>query len=205
MIDITRRIFPGLVVWPGDTPFSYQLVSQISKGDSVNVGKISSTTHLGTHLDAPWHYLDDGGKLDTVPLSALIGPCRVIDARGQSTLTTEFLQTVQLADRILVFTGQPNDWQTFPQTFMHVLPEAAAYMASQGVRLYGTDCPSVDTLNSKDLPGHKAFARAGVYILEGLALDGVPASDYELIALPLRIEGADASPVRAVLRQRRKH
>jgi arylformamidase len=200
MIDITRRIYPGVPVWPGDTPYSYQLVWQISSGDSVNVGKISCTTHLGTHLDAPWHFLDDGGKLDTVPLSALIGPCLVVDARGQSLLTPEFLQTVRLAERTLFFTGQPNHWQTFPHTFMPVLPEAAAYMATQGVILYGTDCPSVDALNSKDLPGHKAFAWAGVHILEGLALDGVPAGVYELIALPLRLEGADASPVRAVLR-----
>jgi arylformamidase len=200
MIDITRRIYPGVPVWPGDTPYSYQLVWQISSGDSVNVGKISTTTHLGTHLDAPWHFLVDGARLDTVPLSALIGPCRVVDARGQNILTPEFLQTVRLAERTLLFTGQPNHWHTFPHTFMQVLPEAAAYMAGQGVRLYGTDCPSVDDLNSKDLPGHKAFARAGVHILEGLALDGVPAGEYELIALPLRIEGADASPVRAVLR-----
>lgn len=200
MIDITRPIYPGVPVWPGDTPFSYQLVSQISGGDSVNVGKISGTVHLGTHLDAPWHYIDDGGKLETVPLPVLIGPCRVVDARGQIALTAEFLKTVQLAERTLFFTGQPNRWETFPLEYMHVLPESAAYMASQGVRLYGTDCPSVDTLNSKDLPGHKAFARAGVYIVEGLALQDVAPGDYELICLPLRLEGADGSPVRAMLR-----
>ncbi|WP_299426344.1 cyclase family protein [uncultured Meiothermus sp.] len=204
MTDITRRIYTGMQVWPGDTPFSYELVSQISKGESVNVGKISSTTHLGTHLDAPWHYIDDGGKLETVPLSVLVGLCQMVDARGQEVLTAEFLQTVQLAERTLFYTGQPNDWQTFPQTFMHVLPEAAEYMASQGVALYGTDCPSVDTLNSKDLPGHKAFARAGIYILEGLALEGVPPGGYKLIALPMRMEGTDGSPVRAVLLQERR-
>ncbi len=200
MIDITRSIYTGVPVWPGDTPFNYELVSQISKGESVNVGKISGTTHLGTHLDAPWHYLDNGGRLETIPLSVLVGPCQVVDARGQEVLTAEFLKTVQLAERTLFYTGQPNDWQTFPHTFMHVLPEAAAYMASQGVKLYGTDCPSVDPLDSRDLPGHKAFAKGGVYILEGLALEGVPAGAYELVALPLKLEGADAAPVRAILR-----
>ncbi len=200
MIDITRPIYPGVPVWPGDTPFGYQLVSRIADGNSVNVGKLTTTTHLGTHLDAPWHYLDTGEKLESVPLSVLVGPCRVVDARGQAALTADFLKTIQLAERTLFYTGQPNRWEAFPLAYMHVLPEAAVYMASQGVRLYGTDAPSVDPLTSKDLPAHKAFARAGVYIVEGLALEGVLAGSYELIALPLRLEGADASPVRAILR-----
>jgi len=200
MIDITRPIHPGVPVWPGDTPFSYELVARIAGGDSVNVGKFTTTTHLGTHLDAPWHYVDDGGKLESVPLEVLIGPCRVVDARGQEALTADFLKTIQLAERTLFYTGQPSIWPSFPHTFMHVLPEAAAYMAAQGVRLYGTDAPSVDPLTSKDLPAHKAFAQAGVYILEGLALEGVAPGSYELICLPLRLEGTDAAPVRAVLR-----
>lgn len=200
MIDISRPIHPGVPVWPGDTPFSYELVARIADGDSVNVGKFTTTTHLGTHLDAPWHYVDDGGKLESVPLEVLIGPCRVVDARGQGPLTVEFLKTIQLAERTLFYSGQPNCWETFPLEFMHVLPEAAQYMAAQGVRLYGTDAPSVDPLTSKDLPAHKAFAQAGVYIVEGLALEGVAPGEYELICLPLRLEGTDAAPVRAVLR-----
>jgi arylformamidase len=200
MIDITRPIYPSVPVWPGDTPYCYQLVSRIADGNSVNVGKLTTTTHLGTHLDAPWHYLDEGGKLETVPLEVLIGPCRVVDAREQAALTADFLRTVQLAERTLFFTGQPNRWETFPLVYMQVLPEAAAYMARQGVRLFGTDCPSVDPLTSKDLPAHKAFAQAGVYILEGLALEGVAAGEYELICLPLRLEGVEAAPVRAILR-----
>ncbi len=200
MIDITRRIYPGVPVWPGDTAYRYELSAQIAQGDSVNVGKITTTTHLGTHLDAPWHYVDAGEKLESVPLSVLVGPCRVVDARGQEALSVEFLRSVELAERTLFFTGQPNHWAAFPHIFMHVEPEAAMYLAAQGVRLYGTDCPSVDPLTSKDLPGHKAFAGAGVYILEGLALEGVAVGAYELIALPLRLEGADAAPVRAILR-----
>lgn len=200
MHDITRRLYSGHPVWPGDTPFGFEIVWKMSEGSSVNVGKIVGTTHLGTHLDAPWHYDPNGGDLETVPLQTLIGPCRVIDARGQAELTVGFLKTQQLSERTLFYTGQPNDWSTFPETFMHVHPQAAEYMAAQGVKLYGTDCPSVDPLTSKELPGHKAFARAGVYILEGLALEGVRPGEYELIALPLRLQGADAAPVRAVLR-----
>jgi len=200
MIDITRPIYPGVPVWPGDTPYCYELVSRIADGSSVNVGKLTTTTHLGTHLDAPWHYLDDGGKLETVPLEVLIGPCRVVDARGEAALTVDFLKTVRLAERTLFYTGQPNRWEAFPLEYTHVLPEAALYMASRGVRLYGTDAPSVDPLTSKDLPAHKAFAQAGVHIVEGLALEGVAAGEYELICLPLKLEGTDAAPVRAILR-----
>jgi len=100
----------------------------------------------------------------------------------------------------LFYTGQPDEWREFPTESMNVHPDAVAYLAEHGVRLFGTDCPSVDPLTSKDLPGHKAFARHGIYILEGLALEAVRPGEYELIALPLRLEGADASPVRAVLR-----
>lgn len=201
MIDITRNLYPGHPVWPGDTPFSYELVSRISQGDSVNVGKLTTTTHLGTHLDAPWHYVDDGEKLESVSLSVLLGPCRVVDARGQAELGVDFLQTLgPLAERTLFYTGQPATWQSFPQTYMHVHPAAVEYMAAQGVRLYGTDCPSVDPLTSKELPAHKTFARTGIYIIEGLALEGVEPGHYELIALPLPIQGAEASPIRAVLR-----
>ncbi len=200
MIDITRRIYPGVPVWPGDTPYRFELAWQMAQGASVNVGRITTTTHLGTHLDAPWHYLEEGEALESIPLSLLIGPCQVVDARGQEALTVAFLRGVPLAERTLFYTGQPNDWASFPQTFMPVLPEAAAYLAAQGVRLFGTDAPSVDPLDSKELPGHKALAQGGIYILEGLALEGVAPGRYELIALPLSLEGADAAPVRAVLR-----
>lgn len=96
----------------------------------------------------------------------LIGPCRVVDARGQDELTREFLQGVELAERTLFYTGQPDEWREFPTVFMNVHPDAVAYLAEHGVRLFGTDCPSVDPLTSKDLPGHKAFARHGIHILE---------------------------------------
>lgn len=200
MIDITRKLFDGHPVWPGDTPFSYGLAWKMSDGASVNVGKIGGTTHLGTHLDAPWHYDSAGSTLEAVPLATLVGPCRVIDAQGLTALTADFLQGLELAERVLFFTGQPNDWTTFPTEYMYVLPEAVEYMAQGGVKLFATDCPSVDPLESKELPGHKAFAKAGIFIIEGVALSGVPTGSYELTALPLNLIGADAAPVRAILR-----
>ncbi|RIH86200.1 cyclase family protein [Calidithermus roseus] len=201
MIDITRRLYEGHPVWPGDTPFTLEPVSKIADGNSVNVSKLTTTTHLGTHLDAPYHYVEDGGKLESVPLSVFIGPCQVVDARGQQALDVPFLRSLELrAERVLFYTGQPDEWRDFPREFTHVLPAAVDYLAERGVRLFGTDCPSVDPLTSKDLPGHKAFARNGIFIVEGLALEAVRPGEYELIVLPLRLEGADASPVRAILR-----
>ncbi len=201
MIDITRRLYDGHPVWPGDTPYSFELTWKMSEGAAVNVGKLTTTTHLGTHLDAPWHYTQEGGKLESIPLSVLIGPCQVVDARGQQALDVPFLRSLELrAERVLFHTGQPDEWRDFPQEFTYVLPTAVDYLATQGVRLFGTDAPSVDPLTSKDLPGHKAFARNGIFIVEGLALEAVRPGEYELIALPLRLEGADASPVRAILR-----
>ncbi|MCL6525790.1 MAG: arylformamidase [Thermaceae bacterium] len=201
MIDLTRSIGPGHPVWPGDTPYHLEFTWSMAEGSSVNVGKITTTTHLGTHLDAPYHYDAGGGRLESVSLTALIGPCQVVEARGKQVLEEDFIQSLgHLPERVLFYSGQPNRWERFPQQFMHVAPAAVQALAKKGVRLFGTDAPSVDPLDSKDLPGHKAFARAGIYILEGLALEGVSPGAYELIALPLRLEGADASPVRALLR-----
>ena len=201
MTDITRRIPNGHPVWPGDTPYAFEFTWKIGEGSSVNVGKIITTTHLGTHLDAPYHYDENGGKLETIPLSTLIGGCRVVDAKGRGVLDADFVRGLgDLPERVLFCSGQPDAWHSFPKTFMHVSPAAVDVLATRGVKLFGTDAPSVDALDSKDLPGHKAFAKAGIYIVEGLALSKVKPGDYELIVLPLRLEGADASPVRAILR-----
>lgn len=201
MTDITRRICEGHPVWPGDTPYCLEFTWKMAEGSSVNVGKLSTTTHLGTHLDAPYHYVENGGKLEAVPLSTLVGPCRVVDAQGKAVLDEDFVRGLgNLPERVLFYSGQPNDWKHFPEEFMHISPAAVGVLAGMGVKLFGTDAPSVDPLDSKDLPSHKAFARAGIYIVEGLALTNVEPGDYELIALPLRLEGADASPVRAILR-----
>jgi arylformamidase len=168
------------------------------------VGKLITTTHLGTHLDAPWHYLPDGERLDQIPLDTLIGSCQVIDARGRAAIDLELLQTLKtFSQRLLFYTGQPNHWAAFP-SIIPVVPAAIAHMAAQGVRLFGTDCPSVDPLDSKDLLAHKAFGRSGIYILEGLALADIAPGPYELIALPLNLIGADAAPVRAILRGGRR-
>lgn len=199
MIDITRALTQGHQNWPGDTPFTLELTADIREGSAVNVMALSTSTHTGTHLDAPFHYSGGGGRLGSVALGLLVGSARVIDARAGPT--PELLAPFPtLPERVLLFTGEPAHWEVFPEGFRPLTPELVHALADRGVKLVGTDAPSVDALTSKDLPSHKACLECGVLILEGLNLQGVEAGEYELICLPLSLPDADASPVRAVLR-----
>ncbi len=201
MIDVTRTISNASPNWPGDTPVSYELVSRMADGDSVNVGALSMSTHTGTHVDAPWHYDDAGLKLHDVPLTTWIGPCVVVDARGVSSLTPKLLERVDLTGigKVIFKTGQPDAWDAFPQEWAVVDPSLPAFLAARGITLIGTDAPSADALTSKDLPGHKALARANVCILESLALQKVQPGRYRLVCLPLNLHGADGAPARTIL------
>ena len=199
MIDITRALTPGHPNWPGDTPLTFELVADITQGSAVNVMKIATSTHCGTHLDAPFHYSRDGGRLGSIALETLVGPAQVIDARR--SVTPELLEPFSsLPERVLLYTGEPAHWDVFPEAFAPLTAELIHALADCGVKLVGTDTPSVDTLTSKDLPAHMACLEREMLILEGLNLDGVSVGSYELICLPLNLPEADASPVRAILR-----
>jgi arylformamidase len=201
MIDITRRISNTSPNWIGDTPISYTVPVRIADGAPVNVGVITMSTHTGTHVDAPWHYLESGLKLDQIPLETWVGSCLVVDAVGALELTPDLLENLDLSDvtKVLFYTGQPNVWQSFPLEWLVVHPSLPPFLALHGIDLIGTDAPSADTLTSTDLPGHAALAKSGVCILESLALDGVAFGRYRLVCLPLNLEGADGAPARCVL------
>lgn len=200
MIDITRALTPRHPNWPGDTPFKLELVADIREGSAVNVMALSTSTHAGTHLDAPFHYSETGERLGSVALELLVGKTRVIDARAG--ITPDLLEPFStLPERVLLYTGEPAHWDVFPETFTPLTPELIHALADRGVKLVGTDAPSVDTLTSKALPAHKACLEREVLILEGLNLHAVDADEYDLICLPLNLPDADASPVRAVLRR----
>lgn len=199
MFDITRTLTSGHPNWPGDTPFSLELVASIHQGSAVNVMALSTSTHCGTHLDAPFHYSAEGGRLGSVPLDLLIGPAQVIDAHAG--VSPELLGPFPtLPERVLFFTGEPAHWAVFPEDFAPLTPELVHTLADRGVRLVGTDAPSIDAFTSKELPAHKACLERDVLILEGLTLQGVREGVYDLICLPLSLADADASPVRAILR-----
>jgi len=200
--DITRPLYTGLPVWPGDTPAEFGFANTKAAGHAANVGRWRLSAHTGTHADAPFHYNDRGAKLDELDPALFVGPAVVLDVRGHTTLTPGLLARHDLggAPRVLFRTDTWTDLRTFPARWPVFAPDAPAWLAARGVRLVGMDVPSVDVIDSRELPIHHALDRAGIVILENLDLAGVAPGRYELIALPLKVRGGDGSPVRAVLR-----
>jgi arylformamidase len=201
--DISPPIRPGLAVWPGDTAFVQERSWTIGPGCPVNVSRIMLSTHTGAHADAPLHYAADGAPVDGLDLERYLGPCRVIDARAAKGA----VQPSDVADaldgappRILLRTADTAAVEHWDPGFTAVAAATIDLLAARGVVLIGVDTPSLDPETSKTLDAHHAIHRHGMSILEGLVLDAVPAGDYELIALPLRLAELDAAPVRAVLR-----
>lgn len=200
--DISPPISPRLAVWPGDTPPRREVLLDIDRDDNITLSSLHATVHLGAHADAPSHYGAGAPAIDERSLDLYLGPCqliRIAAARG-TRITPGQLPGPIRAARVLLATGTFPDPHVFNQDFAALSPELLQHLAGQGVRLVGLDTPSVDLFDSKDLPSHQAALAHDLAILEGLVLTGVPEGLYELIALPLRLVGFDASPVRAVLR-----
>lgn len=202
--DISRTIFSGMAVWPGDTPLEIRPTGDIAQGDVVNISALTFSTHTGTHVDAPYHFTDEGLTLERVDLAAYWGPAQVVTVTKESgpLAPGDFAgHDLGLAPRLLVKSGaSAADPRVFHEDFVFPAPELADYLGSLGIVLYGADAPSMDQPGSKTLPGHHALQRNGILILEGLDLSDVPDGLYELSAFPLKILGGDGSPVRAVLR-----
>lgn len=200
--DITMPVSAQTAPFPGDTPFGQEWVLTMREGGSCNVSKITMSPHLGTHADAPYHYDDAGATTEQADLNLYIGVALVVEVPPMPLVTLEFVQGLDVAgvQRLLFKTGSFPDPHVFSTDFTAIEPEAALYLAEQGVRLIGIDTPSVDPADSKTLDAHKTFFKSGLHILENLRLNAVPPGRYELIALPLHLVGSDASPVRAILR-----
>lgn len=200
--DISPTISAAIPVWPGDTPFAASPTWEIGAGCPVHVSRMTMTTHLGAHTDAPSHYDPQGASIDAVGLAPYIGPCRVIDCIGVRTVEAAHLAAALdgVPPRVLLRTYERAPQQQWDPDFAAISPGAIALLASRGVILVGTDCASLDPQDSKTLDAHNAVREHKMAILEGVVLDAVPAGDYELIALPLKLAGMDASPVRAILR-----
>lgn len=200
-LDATRALTPGHPVWPGDTPFTLERTARLEAGDSVNLTRLVATLHLGTHLDGVWHYDAEGATVDAVPLDVLIGPGLVAAVPGAATpVGADELPDGPLPGRVLLHTGQADVWDTFPEAFRPLSVAAVERLAERGVRLIGTDAPSVDAVDSRDLPVHHACGRAGIAIVESLALAAIPPGAYDVMCLPLRLVGGDAAPARVIVR-----
>lgn len=210
LYDISPPISEGLAVWPGDTPPRREVLLEIGKPASmgseivsnITLSTLHATVHLGAHADAPSHYGADARGVDGWSLDYFLGPCQVVrlSVPRSAIITPAILTTPIEAERILFATGTFPDPTQFNEDFAALSPELVEHLHRQGVKTVGVDTPSVDPFASKDLLAHQMFLQCDMAILEGLVLKDVPEGVYELIALPLRLVGFDASPVRAVLR-----
>ena len=201
--DISPPIAPDSPLFPGDTAYSQQWTATLAPGCPVNLSAITMSPHIGAHADAPLHYGAGAASIGQVDLAPYLGRCRVIHAIGCGPLVRpEHLVHAlnALPPRVLVRTCMkaPTAWS--PE-FSAFDPETIAWLAGLGVMLVGIDSQSVDPAESKTLESHKLLLHHNLRVLENLVLDDVPAGDYELIALPLKLMHADASPVRAILRE----
>ncbi len=200
--DISPPIHPELRVWPGDVAFSRAVRSDIQAGASTTTSAMQTTLHIGAHADAPSHYGSNAPTIDQCDLETFLGPCQVVRvAVGRGAAVTPALIPASIrAPRVLIATGTCPDPMVFNEDFAGLTVELIDHLHEHGARLVGVDTPSVDRFADDELPVHRRALEHQMAILEGLALADVPAGLYELIALPLRLVGCDASPVRAVLR-----
>ena len=199
--DISPLVSPRIAVWPGDVGFSREIACSIDAGDNIDLSAIRTTVHLGAHTDAPSHYLKGGVGIAQRPLELYCGPCQVVTvttAQGARVMPGDFQAQIS-APRVIFRTDSFIDPDVFNEDFCSLSPELIDVLSAQGVRLVGIDTPSIDPFSPKDLPSHGAVAKNDMAILEGVVLTQVPDGVYTLVALPLKLEAADASPVRAVL------
>ena len=202
--DISPPVHAGAPVFPGDTAYAQQWAATIGPGCPVNVSAITLSPHVGAHADAPLHYDAGGAAIGAVALDAFLGPCRVVHAIGCGPLVKPEHIAHALKDmppRVLVRVYQRQPQDAFDNALPAFAPETVEQLADLGVLLIGIDSASIDPADSKTLDSHQTIRRRGLRVLENLLLDDVPEGDYELIALPLKLSHADASPVRAVLRE----
>ncbi|MBW8771610.1 MAG: cyclase family protein [Gemmatimonadetes bacterium] len=203
--DISVEVRVGTPEWPGDAPFECGWTMRMAEGGSVNLSRIGGSPHVGTHADAPLHVHDGWPASDLLPLEAFLGDAVVIDVSGSPAGPLSIgVDDARLAgvERLLLRTGHCIADGAFPSDWPVLDPTVAATLAERGLRLFGVDAPSVDTRHSTQLEVHHALFGGGAFVLENLDLRGVSEGRYELIALPQRLAGLDAAPVRAVLRSR---
>ena len=204
LYDVSVAVRVGTPEWPGDAPFDCGWTARISDGASVNLSATSGSPHVGTHADAPLHVHDGWPASDALPLGAFLGDALVLDVSdagaGPLSLGPDDPR-LDGVERLLLRTGRTIATGRFPADWPVLSTQFATALAQGGVRLVGVDAPSVDARESKSLEVHRALFAGGAFVLENLDLRDVPEGRYELIALPQRLVGLDAAPVRAVLRR----
>lgn len=200
--DISPVISSHTAVFPGDVPFQRKISMDFQKGDNLLLSSIHSTLHIGAHADAPNHYSPEGDGIEMREISYYLGAVQVIRVttkRGDRIKIKDFKNKEIKAPRVLFYTGSYPDSNHWNSDFSSLSPAVVDFLAERGVKLIGIDTPSVDPADDQILLSHSRISHHHMAILEGIVLEGVPEGLYDLIALPLRLEKADASPVRAIL------
>lgn len=203
--DISVPLAAGMSTYPGDPPFALESVQRF--GDSpYTLSRLSLSTHTGTHVDAPSHFVPGGASVDQLPLEILLGKARVVELLERDQLDRADLEALDLRDdlRVLLKTRMSGQLLKpgYHQDHVYLSEDAALYLAQAGIKLVGIDYLSVDRFGSTDFPAHRALLGAGVIVIEGLDLSEVEPGEYEMSCLPLRVAGADGAPARVVLRSR---
>jgi arylformamidase len=202
--DISPEVHAGLGVFPGDTAFRREVAVNFDAGAAYQASSIHTTVHLGAHVDAPNHYDPRGTGIEARSLDLYMGPCQVVSvriARNARIRPSDLNGAKIAAPRVLFKTESFPDPDRWNSDFAALSAELVEYLFERGVKLVGIDTPSIDPCEDKVLESHQAVSKRDMAILEGVILKDVPDGKYTLVALPLKIRGADASPVRAVLLQ----
>jgi arylformamidase len=204
--DISLTITPGMTVWPGDPSVKLERIHKIEDGANSNVSRIEMSVHTGTHFDSPYHFLPNGKSVETLPLDVLIGAVQVIELPescnviNSEVLTRAGMQTH--VERVLFKTKNSHYWEKglteFQTDFVGINEDGAQFLVDRGIRLVGIDYLSISPYKHSR-PTHEILLKSNVVILEGVDLSRVPAGDYELICLPLKLGGSDGAPARVVL------
>jgi arylformamidase len=204
-IDISVPLHNNLVHWPGNPPFEMELVQSIKQGNAANLSKISMGAHSGTHVDAPYHFIQEGKDISSMPVDTMIGKARVIEIQDSRLIKPEELKVnnIQAGERILFKTrNSSRAWEnnTFYEDFVAISKETADFLCEKGVKVVGVDYLSVGGYKNDGAYIHRTLLKAGIWLIEGLNLSEVIPGNYFLICLPLKIMSADGSPARAILR-----
>jgi arylformamidase len=201
--DVTRTLQAGMATWPGEPGPLLTPLKQMSAGDSADVSHLALGVHTGTHVDAPRHFIEGGAGVESLPLTTLIGPARLVTIQHQLAIHVEELEHLGLdgVERVLFRTRNSDQWSdtAFKDDFVYLAPEAAEWLANRGTRLVGVDYLSVESSAAVEPLTHRTLLNAGVVILEGLDLREIEAGEYFLSCLPLKLAGADGAPARVVL------
>jgi arylformamidase len=203
--DVSVPLRNDMPVWPTDPPLQLSSLEHLSrdKTHTVRVTNITMGSHTGTHIDAPWHFIENGRRLNEIPLSTLVGPATVVEISAATAITARDIEPLNLegTERLLFKTGNSRHWSDgkFYEPFVYLEPEAAQILVDRGVKLVGIDYLSIDQFRSPKHPSHFVLLGKNVVIIEGLNLLEVPPGRYHMTALPLNLQDVDGAPVRVIL------